>query len=59
MSEVWMGEGTGPRGILFHPNKRIAYINCELNGSMVVCEIKEDGLHKVQSIKCYPEDFKC
>ena len=54
-----MGDGSGPRGMIFHPTTRVSYVNCELNGTLVVCDIKEDGLHPVQTVACYPEEFKC
>jgi 6-phosphogluconolactonase len=37
ISEVHMGIESGPRGIVFHPSKRMAYVNCELGGTMVTC----------------------
>merc|ERR1712232_902722 len=58
ISTVDMGPETGPRGMIFHPSKRIAYVNCELGGSLVVCEIDDiRGLCPVQSVAAYPEGF--
>lgn len=41
--------GSGPRGINFHPTLRVAYVNCELNGTVVTCTVTEAaGLVPVQ-----------
>jgi 6-phosphogluconolactonase len=59
-SEVEMGAGTGPRGIAFHPVRRLAYVNCELGGVVVACTIDEvKGLVPFQTVLAYPEDFVC
>lgn len=58
LSEVELASGSGPRGINFHPSMRVAYVNCELDGTVVVCTVDEkDGLEPVQTIQCYPEGF--
>ena len=57
---VSMGVGSGPRGINFHPKLRVAYVNCELGGTVVVCTIDNDtGLTPVQTLLAYPSDFVC
>ena len=57
-SKVKLAAGSGPRGMNFHPSLRIAYINCELNGTAVVCSIDHTkGLTPIQTVQCYPEDF--
>lgn len=49
---------SGPRGISFHPRLRVAYVNCELDGTVVVCAIDDAaGLVPQQTAPCYPEDF--
>jgi len=49
---------SGPRGINFHTHLRIAYVNCELDGTVVVCAIDGvRGLIPKQTIPCYPPDF--
>ena len=49
---------SGPRGISFHPHLRVAYVNCELNGTVVVCAISDTkGLIPRQTALCYPPDF--
>lgn len=56
--EVKLAAGSGPRGISFHPSLRVAYVNCELNGTAVVCTVDDDkGLIPVQTVRCYPEGF--
>ncbi len=49
---------SGPRGLAFHPTLRVAYVNCELDGTVVVCAIDDaQGLSPVQTALCYPSDF--
>ncbi len=57
--EVKLAPGCGPRGINFHPSLRVAYVNCELDGTVVVCAVDDDkGLVPVQTVFCYPEGFE-
>ena len=57
--EVKLDPGCGPRGINFHPSLRVAYVNCELNGTVVICAVDDDrGLLPVQTVFCYPEGFE-
>ena len=57
--EVELAPGCGPRGINFHPSLRVAYVNCELDGTCVVCTVDDDkGLVPVQTVHCYPEGFE-
>lgn len=57
-SEVLFAPGSGPRGIMFHPTLRVAYVNCELDGTVVVCTLNDStGLTPIQRELCYPEDF--
>lgn len=56
--DVALAPGCGPRGINFHRSLRVAYVNCELDGTVVVCAVDEDkGLVPIQSIGCYPDNF--
>tara|TARA_R110000868_G_scaffold269900_7_gene529333 strand:- start:3780 stop:4913 length:1134 start_codon:yes stop_codon:yes gene_type:complete len=56
--DVALAPGCGPRGINFHPSLRVAYVNCELDGTVVVCAVDaEKGLVPIQSIGCYPDSF--
>ncbi len=56
--EVQLTPGCGPRGINFHPSLPVAYVNCELDGTVAVCTVDGDkGLTPVQSVRCYPDDF--
>lgn len=57
--DVKLVPGSGPRGINFHPSLRMAYVNCELNGTAVVCAVDDEkGLVPVQTVRCYPKDFE-
>ncbi|MBS1824124.1 MAG: lactonase family protein [Acidobacteria bacterium] len=57
--EVALASGCGPRGINFHPSQRVAYVNCELDGTVVVCAVDEEaGLVPMQTLGCYPEGFE-
>jgi 6-phosphogluconolactonase len=50
-AEVKMGPYSGPRGLNFHPSLRVAYVNCELSGTVVVCAINDKtGLQPLQSL---------
>lgn len=56
--EVTFAAGSGPRGINFHPSLRVAYVNCELDGTVVVCDVDDErGLVPVQALPCYSEGF--
>lgn len=60
LSAVHFGPGSGPRGMVFHPNLPIAYVNNELGGSIVMCHIDEAaGLVPQQAHEVYPEGFTC
>ena len=57
--EVEFAPGCGPRGINFHPSLRVAYVNCELDGTVAVCAVDDEkGLAPVQTVQCYPDDFE-
>ncbi|MFY0610788.1 MAG: lactonase family protein [Hyphomicrobiaceae bacterium] len=56
--DVELAPGCGPRGINFHPSLRVAYVNCELDGTVVVCAVDdENGLVPLQTERCYPDGF--
>jgi 6-phosphogluconolactonase len=56
--EIVFAPGSGPRGISFHPSLHVAYVHCELDGTVVVCSLDADkGLTPMQTLLCYPEDF--
>ncbi|WP_306259556.1 lactonase family protein [Pararhizobium sp. IMCC21322] len=56
--DVALAPGCGPRGINFHRSLRVAYVNCELDGTVVVCAVDDEkGLVPIQSIGCYPKSF--
>lgn len=55
---VAMGECSGPRGMNFHPHLPMAYVNCELSGTVVVCSVDKDtGVTPVQTLLAYPKGF--
>ena len=57
--DVELAPGCGPRGINFHPSLRVAYVNCELDGTVVVCAVDEEkGLVPEQTVHCYPDNFE-
>lgn len=57
--DVALTPGCGPRGINFHPSLRVAYVNCELDGTVVICAVDDEkGLVPIQSIGCYPDSFE-
>ena len=59
LGEVQLAPGCGPRGINFHPSLRVAYVNCELDGTVVECTVDDArGLVPVQTVRCYPESFE-
>ncbi|MGI9523258.1 MAG: lactonase family protein [Hyphomicrobiaceae bacterium] len=56
--EVELAPGSGPRGINFHPSLKVAYVNCELDGTVVVCAVDDEkGLAPLQTEHCYPDGF--
>lgn len=56
--EVELAPGSGPRGINFHASLPVAYVNCELDGTVVVCAVDDQkGLMPEQTVRCYPENF--
>ena len=59
VSDVSMGSGMGPRGMVFHPRLRVAYVNCELGGVVVACTADPAaGLTPFQTAPAYPPDFE-
>lgn len=60
LSAVHMGAESGPRGMIFHPQLPMAYVNCELGGTIVACKIDPAcGLMPQQTLQVYPSDFQC
>ncbi|MGI9586376.1 MAG: lactonase family protein, partial [Acidimicrobiia bacterium] len=58
LGEVELSPGSGPRGINFHPSLRVAYVNCELDGTIVVCAVDDtEGLRPIQTVSGYPDGF--
>jgi len=40
--DVQLERGIGPRHIEFHPRLRVAYVTCELNSTVLVCQFNKD-----------------
>lgn len=56
--DVVLAPGSGPRGINFHPRLKLAYVNCELDGTVVICAIDDEtGLTPLEVVHCYPDGF--
>lgn len=50
--------GSGPRHLTFHPDKKFAYLICELNAAVVAYNYDKGYLEEIQTISSLPEDFK-
>ncbi len=50
--------GSGPRHMIFHPNKKFAYVINELSGSVIAYQYNEGILKELQIISTHPKDFK-
>ncbi|GHH97724.1 lactonase family protein [Neobacillus kokaensis] len=52
--------GSGPRHLVFHPNKRFAYIMTEFSSEVIALDYNEENGHFIekQYISTLPEDFK-
>ena len=55
---VKLTEGSGPRHIIFHPNKKFAYVISELSGTVTAYNYAEGKLREKQNIITHPKDFK-
>lgn len=58
--KVSTGEGTGPRHIVFHPSKDIAYVDNEQGGSVTAYALdpKAGTLEPFQTLSTLPKDFQ-
>ncbi|OAI53188.1 hypothetical protein AYO44_16205 [Planctomycetaceae bacterium SCGC AG-212-F19] len=58
--KILTGDNTGPRHIVFHPSKDIAYIDNEQGGSVTVyaLDTKAGTLKPIQTVSTLPKDFK-
>lgn len=56
---VHLGAESGPRGLVFHPTRRLAYVTCELDGTVVSCRRTAVGLEPFAKLLVYPpkEEF--
>jgi 6-phosphogluconolactonase len=58
---AWIGApGSGPRGLRWHPNKKIAYCVNELHPTVIVLswDEKKGVLTQIQEVRLVPEDWK-
>lgn len=51
--------GAGPRMLTFHPNKRFAYLICELDSSMyaLAYQVEQGSFQELQRIATLPSDY--
>ena len=53
-----MRPGCGPRHLTFHPRWPVAYVVCELDNSLVACDVDDSGrLHRRSRVSTLPEAF--
>ena len=50
-------KGSGPRHIVFHPNKKFAYLMHEMGGTITTYYYDNGKLSQVQELPAYPEGF--
>lgn len=50
--------GSGPRHLVFHPNKKFVYRIEELSGTVTVSAYKEGVMQPIQTIATHPADFR-
>eukprot|EP00187_Rhodella_violacea_P002713 CAMPEP_0174895144 /NCGR_PEP_ID=MMETSP0167-20121228/9611_1 /TAXON_ID=38298 /ORGANISM="Rhodella maculata, Strain CCMP736" /LENGTH=459 /DNA_ID=CAMNT_0016134403 /DNA_START=44 /DNA_END=1423 /DNA_ORIENTATION=+ len=51
--------GSGPRHLEFHPTRKLVYIMCELDFSIVTAKVLEDGtLERIGLVKVLPEELE-
>lgn len=57
-SKLAMAEGAGPRHLVFHPNKKIAYVLNELNNTITIIEkLGNNSYLKKKTVSILPTDF--
>lgn len=56
--EVSSKPGSGPRHIIFHPDRPFAYVIEELSGEVSAYRLKDGNLEHLQSITSHPKDYK-
>ncbi len=53
-----MQPGSGPRHLTFHPRWPVAYIACELDNSLVACDVDDSGrLHRRSRVSTVPAGY--
>ncbi len=55
---VELTSGNGPRHIVFHPNKKFAYVVSELSGTVTAYNYANGKLKQFQEIITHPKSFK-
>lgn len=60
LSRLAVNPGSGPRHLVFHPNKKFAYVMTEFSSEVIVLRFnaEEGSFTEVQATTTLPEDFK-
>lgn len=56
-SSVASAKGTGPRHIIFSPNKKFVYLMHELSGTVTTYQYDDGKFTEIQDLLTYPEGF--
>ncbi|MBT0727027.1 6-phosphogluconolactonase [Rosenbergiella australiborealis] len=57
VTQIDSAKGAGPRHMAFHPQGHFAYTINELDSTVMVIALHQDGDHVVQTLATQPEDF--
>ena len=57
-ASVTSEKGSGPRHIVFSPNKKYAYLIHELSGTVTAYNYENGTLSQIQDVATFPKDFK-
>ena len=55
---IQLSEGAGPRHLTFHPNGKYLYVINELDNTISLVNISDDGYKLISNISTLPVDFK-
>lgn len=50
-------KGSGPRHLLFHPNKKFVYLMHEMGGTVTAYKYNNGKLYEIQDLPAFPKDF--
>jgi 6-phosphogluconolactonase len=50
-------KGSGPRHLVFHPNKKFVYLMHEMGGTVTAYKYNNGKLHQFQELPAFPKDF--